>query len=85
MTIGIWLTPIMWNITRIADNSVLHFVFRLNPVYYVVQGYRDTLISHIWVTDRWMITGYFWGVVLLCGLIGYFMYKRLKPHFSDVL
>lgn len=85
MTIGIWVTPIMWNITRINGKSVLQFILRLNPIYYVVQGYRDTLINHIWISDRWLSTIYFWIVVFLLSLLGSFVYKRLKPHFSDIL
>lgn len=85
MTIGIWVTPIMWNITRINGKSVLQFILRLNPIYYVVQGYRDTLINHIWISDRWLSTIYFWIVVFLLSMLGSFVYKRLKPHFSDIL
>ena len=51
----------------------------------VVQGYRDTLINHIWISDRWLSTIYFWIVVFLLSLLGSFVYKRLKPHFSDIL
>lgn len=85
MTIGIWLTPIMWNISRLGTNETLQFILKLNPVFYIVQGYRDTLISHIWIMDRLMSTVFFWCVLLICGFLGYFVYNRLKPHFSDTL
>lgn len=85
MTIGIWLTPVMWNISRVSGKGILEVVLKLNPVFYVVQGYRDTLINHIWITDRMLSTGYFWMVILICGGLSYFVYNRLKPHFSDTL
>ena len=81
ITIGIWLTPIMWNITRL--NGWLNMAMRLNPVFYIVQGYRDTMISHIWLVDRIQSTVYFWAVIAVLGVISYFVYNRLKPHFSD--
>ncbi len=83
ITIGIWLTPIMWNISRLK--GIVSTIIRLNPVFYIVQGYRDTLINHIWIGDRLLSTGYFWGVVVICGFVSYFVYNRLKPHFSDTL
>lgn len=83
MTIGIWLTPIMWNISRLDARLVI--IFKLNPIFYVVQGYRDTLINNIWINERWFSTVYFWFFVILCGSVSQFAYKKLKPHFSDAL
>ncbi len=83
ITVGIWITPIMWNIKRV--DGIISVIIRLNPVYYVVQGYRDTLISGIWVSSRLLSTCIFWGIVACNSLLSYTAYKRLKPHFSDVL
>lgn len=83
MTVGIWLTPIMWNVNTMGGKIAL--LMKLNPVFYVVQGYRDTLISHIWIKDRLLSTTYFWVVVFICAFAGYYVYNRLKPHFSDTL
>ena len=83
MTVGIWVTPIMWDISKV--NGVVATILKVNPVYYVVQGYRDTLINGIWVVERVPSTLVFWCIVLFNSLISYVAYKRLKPHFSDVL
>ena len=31
------------------------------------------------------MTLYFWGVTIVVMLVGLRMFKRLRPHFSDVL
>ncbi|MFQ5412164.1 MAG: ABC transporter permease, partial [Phycisphaerae bacterium] len=31
------------------------------------------------------ITGYFWGVTLLLFVIGAVVFRRLRPHFGDML
>lgn len=39
---GFWLTPIFWNINAIPQ--FLHIIFKLNPVYYITEGYHDTFV-----------------------------------------
>ena len=83
MQFGMWLTPIMWSYTIMPDKY--SWVFNLNPMYYVVQGYRDSLINHIWFWDKPIAAMYFWGLTVLYFIIGVVVYQKLKPHFSDVL
>lgn len=80
---GMWLTPIMWQIDMIPSN--LMWLFKLNPMYYVVQGYRDSLIYGVPFYNNIKQTLYFWMVVMVLMLIGSLLYRRLKPHFADVL
>lgn len=86
LQVGIWLTPIMW----IAENSLqghetLQKILKLNPLYYVVSGYRDTFIMKSWFFEDAGWTLYFWGFTLVCFLFGSWVFKRLRIHFADVL
>lgn len=83
LQVGTWMTPIMWQIERIP--SSLRWIFKLNPMYYVVQGYRDALLEKIWFCNRLMDTAYFWIIVLAMYAIGILIFQKLKPHFADVL
>lgn len=80
---GMWLTPIMWPYTMISEKY--QFLFKLNPMYYIVEGYRDTLINHVWFWHRYNQTSWFWLFTIILFLVGIFLYKKLKPHFADVL
>jgi len=81
--IGFWLTPIFWEISALPER--LRFWFSLNPVYYIIGGYRNTFVYGIpFFRDFWGML-YFWGVVLLLLTLGEYMFNRLKPHFADVL
>lgn len=80
---GFWLTPIFWDINQIPDN--LRFIFRLNPVFYVTEGYRDTFVNGIYFFSKPLDTLYFWAVVLLLFALGKFLFKRLRPHLADML
>lgn len=83
MQIGIWMTPIMWSDTMIP--TTYRWILKINPMYYVVQGYRDSFINKAWFWERFNQTIYFWVVTLVLFFIGVVIFKKLKPHFSDVL
>lgn len=80
----VWATPIMWNIDMI-QNPTLTSVIKLNPVIYIVTGYRDAIYGDTWFFERFYSTVYFWIACAMLFGIGAIIYKRLKPHFADVL
>jgi teichoic acid transport system permease protein len=86
LQIGIWVTPIMWNMDTLADfPDWLKFVFRLNPMYYIVSGYRDAMLNETWFWQHGWWTLYFWAFALVCLLGGTGVFRKLKVHFADVL
>jgi len=78
-----WGTPIFWNIEMIPGKYA--WLFKLNPMFYIIRGYRDTFIDHIWFWDRTGTTIYFWILTFIILLLGAWLFKRLRPHFADVL
>lgn len=83
---GMWLTPIMYQETMFADKAPWAItVLKLNPFYYIVAGYRDSMLTGNWFFERPTMTLYFWGVTAVVGWVGLKTFRRLRPHFSDVL
>ena len=85
LTIGTWLTPIMWNFDTAELPGVISIVLTANPLFYIVQGYRDSLVTHIWFWQRPALTLYFWMISVITFCLGTVIYRRLKVHFADVL
>lgn len=83
MQLGFWLTPIFYPLEMVPDK--LQFIFKLNPMYYITNGYRDAFIYKQWFWEHPLLTLYFWVTTLSLLLIGYILFKKLKPHFADVL
>jgi len=81
---GFWLTPIFWDVAVLPDKWKIFI--KINPMAYIVNGYRDSFLLHkpFWEGDHFSIC-WFWGVTLASLLIGIFVFKRLRPHFADVL
>jgi len=85
LQVGIWLTPIMWKIEQMENHPVVLNIIKLNPLYYVVTGYRDAILDKIWFWERWQLGLYFWGITIMLFAGGALIFKRLKVHFADVL
>ncbi len=83
LQIGMWATPILWNITMLSPK--LQIVFKLNPIFYIVNGYRSALFEKTWFWEDFYSTMYFWIVVILLFGLGALIFKRLKVHFADVM
>ena len=83
---GIWLTPIMYDEAIFTSRAPwVATALKLNPFYYIVAGYRDSMLTGHWFWERPTMTLYYWGVTIVVMLVGLKMFKRLRPHFSDVL
>lgn len=86
LQVGVWLTPIMWDLNMLSGYPLLMKLFKLNPMYYIVSGYRDAMLGKVWFWNvHWGWTIYFWIVTMVLFALGAWIFKRLKPHFADVL
>lgn len=85
LQVGMWMTPIMWDVNNISLHPVLITILKLNPMYYIVNGYRDTFINRAWFWENLPMTIYFWVITLVLLLLGRVIFSRLRPHFADVL
>lgn len=83
LQIGMWLTPIMWSYTMMP--SSLRWILKINPMYYVVEGYRNAMIYKTWFWENLYDTAYFWLLTAALFGVGTMIFNRLKVHFADVL
>lgn len=84
LQVGMWATPILWNIGMIHDEKLL-ILIKLNPLVYIVNGYRYAIYGNEWFYEHFYSSTYFWIVTVTLFCIGSLIFKRLKVHFADVL
>ncbi|MDE5748067.1 MAG: ABC transporter permease [Acetatifactor sp.] len=84
LQIGIWATPILWSLDAI-HNPVVVTLLKLNPLVYIVNGYRESVYGHHWFFEDISGTLYFWGITVALFLLGAAIFKKLKVHFADVI
>lgn len=83
LQVGVWITPIMWQIDILPP--VWQTIMKLNPLFYIVRGYRQALLDKQWFWTYWQNTLYFWIVTIILFILGTKTFSKLKEHFSDVL
>lgn len=80
---GFWLTPIFWSFKIMPEKYL--FIFKLNPMYYIIEGYRDSFINNVWFWNHYNLTINFWMITSAVLIIGIMLFRKLRPHFADVL
>ena len=83
LQMGFWFTPIFWTLDLVPEEY--HYLIKLNPAYYIVDGYRDTFIGQVWFWEKVVWTPYYLGATMLVLILGALVFKRLRPHFADVM
>lgn len=83
LQIGMWATPVLWNIGTF--NGKIQTILKINPLVYIVEGYRDAIYGEQWFWQDFYSTAYFWIVTVVLFGVGALIFKRLKIHFADVM
>ncbi|MBQ3509770.1 MAG: ABC transporter permease [Peptococcaceae bacterium] len=80
---GMWLTPIMWSLDIMPARFL--GIIKMNPMYYIVDGYRNAMIYGQPLFYDVKLTIYFWTVTVVLFVAGIILFRKLRPHFADVL
>ena len=83
LQVGMWATPILWQLSRVPEKYQI--LFKLNPMFYIVNGYRSAMLEKKWFWEDFYSTMFFWIITAVIFGIGTLIFKRLKVHFADVL
>lgn len=83
LQIGMWATPILWDINGLSPT--VQMLVKINPLVYIVNGYRSAIFEKTWFFEDFYSTMYFWIITVVIFSIGALVFKRLKVHFADVL
>lgn len=78
-----WLTPILWTIENVS--GWLSVIVKLNPFFYLIEGFRQSILSQAWFWEDPMLTLYYWGMVVVLFMIGVFIHGKARDYFADIL
>lgn len=80
---GFWFTPVFWSPNKFPEN--LRFILDFNPMAYIIQGFRNTFVDNVWFWQQPNQTLIFLIMVSVILIVGAIVFKRLTPHFGDVI
>lgn len=78
-----WTTPIVWDFDIMPE--AIRNILIYNPLYYIINGYRQIFIFHGKNIQSLGMVIYYWCAAILLFLVGRILFNRCKDHFADVL
>src|SRR5690625_1766605 len=82
----LYLSGVLWPITLLANFPYIMNMMKLNPLFYLIEGYRSALFGLDWYfIEHWQYTLYFWGLVIVLFLLGSTLHVKFRKHFIDYL
>lgn len=78
-----FLTPIFWNIDIMP--LTVQRILRYNPLIYIIEGYRQCFFNYSWFWEDESLMFYYWAVTIIIFITGIIVFKKLRPHFADML
>lgn len=81
--VGFWATPLVWDPSTMP--RTVQIIVKINPMYYICVGYRETFSAKIWFWEHPCLTAYFWAFALIQLAIGAYVFHKLRPQFADML
>lgn len=79
-----WLSGILWNAETVTI-PWLKKLLMLNPVTFLVNGFRNCFINKIWFWEQPKRLMYFVIISIILFLLGLWSYKKLRKDIADVL
>lgn len=79
-----WLSGIVWNINTISIPWLKSFLM-INPVTFLVEGYRNCFIHQTWFWEQPKRLMYFVIITIVMLILAVWTYKRLRKEIPDVL
>lgn len=82
----LYLSGVLWPITLLSDHPLIYKLMQLNPLLYLIEGYRYTYFGIDWYfITHWQYTLYFWALVIVLFLFGSMLHVKFRRHFIDFL
>lgn len=82
-----FLLPVFWDIaTQLGDkHPVLLTLVKLNPLFYIIDGFRNSFLGGSWFFEDVTYMLYFWAFTLLLLTVGAVLHMKFRDRFVDFL
>lgn len=84
VTAVFWLSGIVWNVNTI-DIPWLETLLKINPVTYLVEGFRNCFIHKVWIWESPKTLLCFLVILIVLTVVTVVLYKKLRKEIPDVL
>lgn len=86
MQLFFWFTPIVWDLSMVAQHHTISKVLQCMPFTYLVTAFRNCFMGeNIVVQGHAIYTIIFWIITIFMFVWGNYIFKKNKKDFADVL
>lgn len=78
-----WSIPLVYSIEMFPPR--FHIFWKLNPIYYLTEGFRYSFLYKEGFWEHPLLTVYFWSVTAIIFLVGGWFFKKVKDDLADTL
>ncbi len=78
-----YLSPVVWDQSVLSEK--LQTIFSFNPIGYVLNGYRNSILYGVSISENWQGAIIFWCIVLVLLVVGASVHMKFRRKFMDLL
>ncbi|MHA8137725.1 ABC transporter permease [Lactobacillaceae bacterium Scapto_B20] len=80
-----YMSGVLFNFQTDAFPPAFVRVLQLNPFFYIVNGFRESMFSEAWFWQHSTLTIIFWLFVAFFLLVGSHLHYKFRSHFVDLI
>ena len=85
MRFAFYVSGPIWDIQNRNLPPNLVKLLKLNPIYYLIEGFRDSFLSRQWFWEKGTFTMIFWGMTLIILIVGSHIHLKFRNRFIDMI
>lgn len=78
-----YISPVVWVQENLPEK--VQFILKLNPLSYIINGYRDSILYGSSLDVHWKQGIYFWSATLVLFVLGCCTHMRFRKKFLDLI
>lgn len=78
-----YISPVVWVQEKLPEK--LQYILRLNPLAYLINGYRDSILYGDAFMRHWRHGIYFWVITLALFVLGCVVHMKFRKQFIDLM
>lgn len=75
----------IWDIQNRSLPVWLVKILSINPIYYIIEGFRDALLGRAWFWEKTTYGLIFWGIVSILMILGTHLHMKFRAKFVDYI
>lgn len=80
----LYLSGVIWNIKDANFPSTFKAILELNPIFYIIDGFRNSLLNGDWFWFDYQHMVFFWAITLLTFFVGAHLHVKFRARFVDL-